>query len=677
MDGARLAGPGMYLLRTLILTLGVMLAMPAASSRAAVEPVDVWHWRHPYPQGNPLFNVSFCGGSFFALGPRGTLLVSSNGSAWDARLQNTPSELRDVTQLGSLYVLVGGGGLVLTSTDGSNWVERASGTFNDLLAVTSGAGQVVAVGDQGTILTSVDGVNWVRRTSGGTVFHDVAWNGASYMAVGYNPTVFPNLGSIYTSPDGIVWTRRSPPFNGRFNSVTVGNGLFVVVGGEGNILSSSSGANWSSQSSDFYRLQGVTRGTSTFVAVGSSAVYASTNGLQWLNQNSFPTESDFGLAGTAYGNGRFVAVSTLGTIFSSANGAQWTNHTSATTSTLRGLAEGNGAQVAVGDGGTILFSTNGGTWQPCVSGTGDNLSRVAFGNGRFVAVGAPRRALVSTNAFGWILADTGADEYLFDLAFGSGRFVAVSAAGGILTSTNGVNWLRNAGSGTGLNGVTWADGQFYVVGDFGTLLTSPDGLVWTQRPTGSSLTFSSFASGNGLHIIVGDFGLILTSTNLNDWIRQSVDSSLYLRSIRYSGGRFVVAGLSFGDPVNEGHILTSTDGAVWTFRNDPALSTPLHHVGYSAGTFFVLGEHGTILQSDPSPDILPRLMLARGSDGRMNITVLGLMGKSYRIESAGTLGGNPAWQTRATLPLPARLGAWIDPVSPADGARFYRAFSLP
>jgi hypothetical protein len=116
---------------------------------------------------------------------------------------------------------------------------------------------------------------------------------------------------------------------------------------------------------------------------------------------------------------------------------------------------------------------------------------------------------------------------------------------------------------------------------------------------------------------------------------------------------------------------------VWTFRNDPALSTPLHHVGYGDGTFFVLGEHGTILQSEPSPDILPQLTLARGSDGRMHLTIVGLKGKSYRIESAAMLGENSAWQTRATLPLSARLGAWIDPVPPGDGARFYRAASLP
>jgi hypothetical protein len=107
------------------------------------------------------------------------------------------------------------------------------------------------------------------------------------------------------------------------------------------------------------------------------------------------------------------------------------------------------------------------------------------------------------------------------------------------------------------------------------------------------------------------------------------------------------------------------------------LSTPLHHVGYSAGPFFVLGEHGTILQSDPAPDVLPRLLLTQVSGGRMNITVVGLMGKSYRIESAGTLGGNANWQMRATLPLASRLGTWTDPVPPADGARFYRAFSLP
>jgi hypothetical protein len=62
------------------------------------------------------------------------------------------------------------------------------------------------------------------------------------------------------------------------------------------------------------------------------------------------------LHGVTYGNGRFVAVGSGGTILTSPDGVKWTRRTSGTNNLLYGVTYGNGLFVAVGDRGTILTS---------------------------------------------------------------------------------------------------------------------------------------------------------------------------------------------------------------------------------------------------------------------------------------------------------------------------------
>src|SRR6266478_5194924 len=49
--------------------------------------------------------------------------------------------------------------------------------------------------------------------------------------------------------------------------------------------------------------------------------------------------------------------------------------------------------------------------------------------------------------------------------------------------------LRNAGTNTLLNGVTWGRGTYVAVGSFGPVLTSPDEVAWTQHSDGSPNDF--------------------------------------------------------------------------------------------------------------------------------------------------------------------------------------------
>jgi hypothetical protein len=61
--------------------------------------------------------------------------------------------------------------------------------------------------------------------------------------------------------------------------------------------------------------------------------------------------------------------------------------------------------------------------------------------------------------------------------------------------------------------------------------------------------------------------------------------------------------------------------------------------------------------------------------GRAVLSVSGVVGKTYRIESAPTVGAGAVWQTAATLTLSNSVQSWTDGRSGTQGARYYRAVS--
>ena len=101
-------------------------------------------------------------------------------------------------------VAVGDGGTILCSTDGTAWVRRNSGVTDWLVGVTYGAGQYVAVGDHGRVLASTDGVTWtaVPQTATTARLNNVVYGKGQFVAVG-------EAGTILSSPDARVWTLRA------------------------------------------------------------------------------------------------------------------------------------------------------------------------------------------------------------------------------------------------------------------------------------------------------------------------------------------------------------------------------------------------------------------------------------------------------------------------------------
>ena len=280
------------------------------------------------------------------------------------------------------------------------------------------------------------------------------------------------------------WVGQSSGVSTNLRGITYSEslGLFVVVGYNGTILTSSNGTTWTSQSSGVTNyLYGITYSNilGLFVAVGDSGVIlTSSNGTTWIRHHSDVSSAD--LLGITYSDtlGLFVAVGTGGTILTSPNGTTWTSQSSGVSAVLRAITYSDtlGLFVAVGDSGTILTSSNGTTWTSQSSGVSTNLLGITYSEslGLFVAVGNNGTILTSSNGTTWIRQSSGVSTNLYGITYSDtlGLFVAVGERV-ILTSPDGTTWTSQSGASVFLRGITYSKslGLFVAVGDSGTILT--------------------------------------------------------------------------------------------------------------------------------------------------------------------------------------------------------------
>jgi Divergent InlB B-repeat domain/Chitobiase/beta-hexosaminidase C-terminal domain/Immunoglobulin domain len=180
---------------------------------------------------NALSCVTYGNGLFIALGAG--VFSSPDGVAWSQRIPAAiggGSGFKAIAFGNGLFVAITGGNPVATSTDGIDWVLGTLPARNGN-GITYGNGLFVAVvnGDN-SILTSSDGKNWIPRYSSGWDLRGVGYGSGTYVAVG-------SSGVILTSPDGLGWFFRRSDTTENFLDVCYGGDMFVVVGG-GTILNS-------------------------------------------------------------------------------------------------------------------------------------------------------------------------------------------------------------------------------------------------------------------------------------------------------------------------------------------------------------------------------------------------------------------------------------------------------
>ncbi|MET3292918.1 UNVERIFIED_CONTAM: hypothetical protein ABID98_005615 [Brevibacillus sp. OAP136] len=277
------------------------------------------------------------------------------------------------------------------------WLNTSSNTSYMLQGVRYGAGEWLALGINNTIASSEDGKHWTlyHPDIGHDEWTDAVYDGGNWIVVGGD--------KIFQSPSGTAasdsgWYGLINDAGTNLWGIAYGGGIYVAVGDNGTILTSS-------------------------------------NKVSWTPHN---LNGEFGksLAAVIYANGKFVTVSSSGKIYTSTDGQSW-GETYSGSSPINGVTFGNGKFVAVGNG-KAYTSIDGSSW----SASDDPvplLYSVDYGNNKYVAVGAGGVLATSTDGTKWSTeeqANTVQDLYAVRYAPELSRFVVVGDGGVDRTQSN-------------------------------------------------------------------------------------------------------------------------------------------------------------------------------------------------------------------------------------------------
>ena len=417
---------------------------------------------------------------YVAVGANGATCFSIDGIRWPAVAAGTTT-LNGVfwSSAYARFYAVGDSGTILSTTDGTAWVNYVSPTTQPLRSV-AGHTVLVAVGDSGTILRSTDGTTWTAATSGTTLnLNDVVWTGTQFVVVA-------NSGLIRTSTDGITWTARTSGVTTTLNAITVGNNILVAVGNTGTIRRSVDGISWTGQASGTSQnLNEVAYGSNQFMVVGNEGtVLTSPTGVTWTSPllGSGTTNPLLGVVWSTIGGlSKFALVGSAGTIKYSEDGTVIVSAgVNVFTGDVSGTVSGNVSGTVSGLDSTVLVSK-------ANLALASNASNILAGQGGIAA------GTLSWDALGNRTSGSGVGLTASGLA-------AYNSAGNVTFAINATNGNASfageltAATGTYAGELTAATGTFA-----GTLTASAINAVNTINISGNavSVPVGSFATGLG------------------------------------------------------------------------------------------------------------------------------------------------------------------------------------
>ncbi|HEY0548035.1 MAG TPA: immunoglobulin domain-containing protein [Verrucomicrobiae bacterium] len=599
--------------------------------------LDQWAWRNSRPQANDLKHIASGNNRTVAVGEGGTLVTSTNGIDWTTIALGNRYSFSRVTFGNGLFAALAESDevVIFTSPDGVSWTAR------DLPLGYAGSldfvnGEFLMTGQSLNtpllLARSSDCLTWrIEPMAGPAGFPvSIAHGNGFYVVITAN--------ELFFSQDSHVWTRRSIPSH--FNRLTFANGLFLVSSRLGEIWTSSDARHWSARNPGIYwanagsgDVNSLAYGLGQFTAVGDDGVIVrSLDATTWQLLNSTTSKN---LRDVVFDGTKFIACGLYGALLTSQNGITWTDRRGGKTKDLYGIIYTNHQFVAVGYEGTILTSPDGAGWTTRNSPNSRDLHAVTYGGGQYVAVGRTGTVLTSSNAVNWTSRATPTTNYLQRAVWGNGRFVAVGENATILSSTNAINWQLhpvNLPAGTQMEGVAYGKGVFVIVGGYfnasahSIMLVSSNGMNWSNvsYDLGKIVRGVTFAFNNFL--AVGNDGAVIFSGNGLVWsFPSAVPPFKNLRHATGAAGRVVAIG-------NDGTIL-SYNLYNWE-QHGSIVAHNLHDVAYGAGKFVAVGNAGTIVQSD---DVLPVFSAPSISGGALRFHLRGGMETEYNVQSSENL----------------------------------------
>ena len=312
-------------------------------------------------------------------------------------------------------------------------------------------------------------VKEVFTTDSGVILTDIPTQ-SGVISIGYNGYMGIYENSAITPIDPIVDTK--------LNDITYGNSTFIAVGNSGVILKSGDGRNWSEVDSGITKnLYAVSYNVSgAFCAVGASgAILTSTDGTTWTERNYIANTIDLKGITTFNPTQYWVVVgndsgSTTSRLYTSTtlDGTSWTSRTIGYNEVWNDITSSSTLLVIVGNNGKLYTSGDGITWTNRDSGTSEHLNSVAHSTARFVAAGNNGAVTISSTGTTWYLqtpAPTSVNLHS-TVAVGSGMYIGGSgyianSAGGLIpysTCYSGDEDITGLGYGT-VSGIYYGYGS--------------------------------------------------------------------------------------------------------------------------------------------------------------------------------------------------------------------------
>jgi hypothetical protein len=320
-----------------------------------------------------------------------------------------------------------------------------------------------------------------------------------------------------------AWNACNSMTKANLLGVSYAKGLWVTVGEQGTILTSSDGSNWVQQvSGTTRRLRAITYGNGQFLAVGGDAapplasrvVLASNDGTNWSTLHYVTGEVS--LSAVAYAKGNYVALASgfSSDILSSTNGSNWIVR-----ATVAGVMSGviYATNMFVAAGNTIQTSPDGITWTERLTAS-QSLRGITYGKGKFVAVGdaTPSLFVTSNDGTNWLSATPISVGNLKSVSYGNGYYVAVGGGGAVVSSADAITWTnRLSAVSSFLRFSTHGPANFVTVADGGVVLQS--GLTAPQL-----MNAPHSLPGNHQMTVNADVGRVYqleASTDLVNWVR--------------------------------------------------------------------------------------------------------------------------------------------------------------
>jgi hypothetical protein len=419
--------------------------------------------------------------------------IRNEDGTWTGPTRPPGGGLKAAIWTGTQFVAVGGRGTILTSADGSAWTDRSLWMDQAIVSVAWNGTDLVAVTEFGRVLTSRDGQTWTVRSLGDVpaqIYYlaplAIVWGANEWAVVG---GYWEASAIILTSADAVEWTSRTSGVIGGSSDIVWAGDRFLAAAGTKVVMGSADGRRWTGHDvgvgSGIYKLAWNGR---LFVGVGNGEIATSPDGLNWTLRQG--PEWNEVLWDVIWANGRFVAVGSqhsgeYGLVLTSFDGINWYRSLVDGIEMIKGVAWSGRRFVAVGQaplasGGMSLTSNYGLQWSGPTPIYGSSApSAVACGGGRCVAVGGGTM-IVSPDGYGWqLVGPENQALFLDDIAWVGTRFVAVGSPGLIISSSDGRTWVvEDSGTNKSLYGIGASPSVLIATGNGGTILR------WQCEPTG-------------------------------------------------------------------------------------------------------------------------------------------------------------------------------------------------